>query len=338
MSITIRKIATDLKLAVSTVSKALRDSHEISAETKKRVFAYAEKLDYIPNLYASSLKRKRTGNIAVVLPEVADSFFSLAINGIESVAQEKGYHVMVYLTHEDLSREESILRDFRSGRVEGVLISVSGGAESNSHIHDLCSRNIPLVFFDRACEGIEAAKVLTDDFESGYKATEHLIEKGCQRIAFLAMSGALAIINHRQQGYEAALRHHNRVNKKLIIACTNNERDSYSMIRKSLMGKSRPDGIVGSVEKLTTLTYTVCQDLNLNIPHDVKVIGFSSLQIASLLNPSLSTITQPAFEMGRTAASMLFRALEDKDSGLAVSTVVIPSVLFERGSTLAVIR
>lgn len=334
MSLTIRKIATDLKLAVSTVSKALRDSHEISAETKKRVFDYAEQMDYIPNLYASSLKRKKTGNIAVVLPEVADSFFSLAINGIESVAQAKGYHVMVYLTHENLCKEESILRDFRSGRVDGVLISVSGGAKSNSHIHELCSKNIPLVFFDRACESIRATKVLTDDFTAGYKATEHLIKKGCRQIAFLAMSETLAIINHRQLGYEEALRRYNMpVNIDFIIVCNNDEVDSYSIIRNKLRGETRPDGIVGSVEKLTTLTYTVCHDLNINIPLELKVIGFSSLQIASLLKPSLSTITQPAFEMGRSAAEFLFRSLESRNSHTEDETLVIPSVLSARGST-----
>src|SRR5436190_727753 len=135
MSITIRKIAKDLQLAVSTVSKALSDSHEISSETKRRVLEYAEKLDYVPNLYASTLKQRKSHNIAVVIPEVADSFFSSAINGIESVAQTKGYHVIVYLTHEDLKKEESILRDFRGGRVDGVLISVSGGTKRNSPIH-----------------------------------------------------------------------------------------------------------------------------------------------------------------------------------------------------------
>lgn len=334
MSVTIRKIAKDLRLAVSTVSKALHDSHEISIETKKRVFAYAEKLDYVPNLYASSLKKRKTGNIAVVLPEVADSFFSLAINGIESVAREKNYHVMVYLTHEDLSREESILRDFRSGRVDGVLISVSGGAESNSHIHDLCSKNIPLVFFDRVCEDIKAAKVLTDDFDSGFKATEHLIKKGCKKIAFLAMSDNLAIINHRQRGYEEALRAHNLpVNNNLIIYCTNNEMDNHSLILRILNRTEKPDGIVGSVEKLTTIVYTVCNELKLRIPQDVKVISFSSLQIAALLNPSLTTITQPAFEIGKRAARLLFDALEKESKDVKVDTVIIPSVLFERGST-----
>jgi LacI family transcriptional regulator len=334
MSITIRKIAKDLRLAVSTVSKALRDSHEISVETKRRVFEYAQKVDYVPNLYASSLKKRKTGNIAVVLPEVADSFFSLAINGIESVAREKGYHVMVYLTHEDLMREESILRDFRSGRVDGVLISVSGGAESNSHIHDLCAKNIPLVFFDRVCEGIEAAKVLTDDFDSGYNATGHLISKGCKKIAFLAMSENLAIINHRQRGYEAALNAHGmQVNKNLLIYCNNNEADNHSLIYRILKRNDRPDGIVGSVEKLTTTVYTACNELSLRIPQDVKVIGFSSLHIASLLNPSLTTITQPAFEMGKTAARLLFEALEKKPQEAKAETIVIPSVLFERGST-----
>lgn len=334
MSVTIREIAKDLQLAVSTVSKALRGSHEISDETRKRVFAYAEKVDYVPNLYASSLKNRRTCNIAVVVPEVADSFFSLAIDGIESVAQEKGYHVMVYLTHENLRKEEGILRDFRSGRVDGVLISVSGGAESNSHIHDLCSTNMPLVFFDRVCEDIEASKVLTDDFESGYKATEHLIKKGCKRIAFLAMSENLAIINHRLRGYEDALRKNNcEVNKNFIIHCKNAEADCYALIRKMLSQENRPDGVVGSVEKLTTSTYTVCNDLGLAIPHDVKVIGFSSLQIASLLNPSLSTITQPAFEMGKAAAAFLFDALERKGLQEKSGTIIIPSVLFERGST-----
>ncbi len=323
-----------MRLAVSTVSKALRDSHEISIETKRRVFAYAEKLDYVPNHYASSLKNRKTGNIAVVLPEVADSFFSLAINGIESVAREKGYHVMVYLTHEDLRREESILRDFRSGRVDGVLISVSGGAKRNSHIHDLCAKKIPLVFFDRVCEDIDAAKVLTDDFDSGYSATEHLISKGCRQIAFLAMSENLSIINHRQRGYEEALRVHGlQHNKNLIINCKNSEADCLSLIRRKLKNKNRPDGIVGSVEKLTTAVYTICNELKLKIPQDVKVISFSSLQIASLLNPSLTTITQPAFEMGKTAAKLLFKALEKKNLNAKGETLVLPSILVERGST-----
>ena len=128
MSITTLKIlAKELNLSVATVSKALRDSHEISAETKQKVLALAKNLNYVANPYASSLRKRRSNTIAVVLPEVADSFFSQAINGIESVAQDKGYHVLIYLTHESFAREEAILKEFQSGRVDGILISVSGG-------------------------------------------------------------------------------------------------------------------------------------------------------------------------------------------------------------------
>lgn len=334
MAITIRKIAKDLQLAVSTVSKALNDSHEISAATRKRVLEYAAKLDYLPNPYASSLKRRKTGNIAVVLPEVADSFFSIAVNGIEAVAQEKGYHVIIYLTHEDAAKERAILHDFRSGRVDGVLMSVSHNTNNDDHIHELLSRNIPLVFFDRVCSAVETAKVTTDDLEAGYQATEHLISKGCREILFLAVAGNNNIIQQRQEGYQRALAHHGlSIKKNNILLCTQEETENHTLIKQALTRSKRPDGIIGSVEKLGISAYTVCHELELHIPRDVKVIAFSNLEIAALLNPSLSTMTQPAFEMGKAAASLLFKALQKKKPLPPGSDIVIPSVLHIRQST-----
>ena len=142
-------LANELHLSIATISKALRDSYEISIETKQRVFELAAKLNYIPNPHASSLRQRKSKTIAVVLPEVADSFFSLAINGIETIAQEKGYHVLIYLTHEKFSRESYILKDFQSGRVDGILMSVASETNESLHIKELYSRNIPIVFFDR---------------------------------------------------------------------------------------------------------------------------------------------------------------------------------------------
>lgn len=334
MGVTIRRIAKDLNLAVSTVSKAFSDSHEISAETKQRVLEYAKKLDYVPNPYASSLKGRRSGNIAVVLPEVADSFFSLAINGIESVAQEKGYHVMVYLTHEDKQKEKSIIRDFKSGRVDGVLISVSCGEEDTSHFLDIKARKIPLVFFDRVCEDSTSSKVVTDDFESGFNATEHLIKQGCRRIAFLAMSPGLSIVDDRLLGFKKALTEHALdAYDDNVVCCPTGDEESRRLIQQLMLRADRPDGVVASVEKLATQTYSVCNALGLNIPHDVKVIAFSSLQIASLLNPPLTTITQPAFEMGRMAASLLFKSLLRKGSAGEEERLVLPSSLIHRAST-----
>jgi len=333
MGVTIKKIAADLNLAVSTVSKALQDSYEISAETKARVFEYATRVNYVPNLYASSLKKRRSGNIAVVLPEVADSFFSTAIDGIEEVAQARGYHVMVYLTHEDVRREQSIVREFRNGRVDGVLMSVVAQEGHHDHLSELGGGDMPLVFFDRVCEGVRSAQVITDDFESGRKAAQHLIDRGCRRLAFLALAGDLAIVRQRQEGYLQALRDNKRdVRRNPVVSCQHTEADNLTLLRNLLSSEDRPDGLIGSVEKLAMQTYAVCHELGLSIPGQVRVVGFSHLQIAGLLNPSLTTITQPAFEMGKAAATLLFRGLEKK-ADMRMEKVMIPSVLMVRDST-----
>jgi LacI family transcriptional regulator len=334
MNVTIKKIADELQIAVSTVSKALRDSYEISAETKQKVLECAKRYDYTPNPYASSLKKRSTANIAVVLPEVADSFFSAAINGIESIAYEKKYHVVVYLTHDRKDREHSILHDLRSGRVDGVLMSVADGPGGSEHINDLANKGVPLVFFDRIIEDVRAAKVVTDDYDSGFKATEHLIKKGSKRLSFLSISKSLTILDLRLRGFLKAHEVYDLpVNNEMIVHCDDNDEVSnFQRIKKLLEQNQRPDGIVGSVEKVTTLAYTVCRHLNIKIPEDVRILGFSHLQIAALLDPPLTTITQPAFEMGKTAATILFKTLEKKIDSRN-ERIVLRSELVERAST-----
>lgn len=333
-NMTIRTLARELQLSPGTVSKALKDSHEISARTKQRVNELVKKLNYVPNPYASSLRKRKSKTIAVVLPEVADSFFSLAINGIESVAQHKGYHVLIYLTHENFLKEEAILHDFKSGRVDGVLISVSRETVQTHHIRDLLNSGTPVVFFDRVSEEVETAKIATDDFESGYTAAQHLIERGCKRIAYLSISESLSITNKRMEGYKKALAdHHREINQEDILFCSNDEENNFNAIRALMSRKARPDGIIASVEKLAFNIYHVCNDLSLTIPHELKVISFSNLASASLLNPPLSTVTQPAFAMGESAASLLFKKLEKSNFNLKEQNIVLPSVLNVRDST-----
>lgn len=332
--LTIKLLAKELGLAVSTVSKALRDSHEISAETKAKVLEFADKHNYVPNPYASSLRKQKSKTIAVVLPEVADSFFSLAINGIESVAREKGYHVLIYLTHESLEREEIILSDFNSGRVDGILISVSQQTSSGAHIKKAMAAGLPIVFFDRICEDVPAAKITTDDFESCYMATKHLIIKGCKKIAYLSVSKNLSINQKREEGYRKALDDAGiKPVEDLIVECGNEEKEHYSNILTLLKSKDRPDGIIASVEKLVPPVYTCCNNLKLQIPNQVKVISFTNLATSPILNPPLSTITQPAFEMGSKAASLLFRGIEKPSFNLSTEKLVIASALQKREST-----
>jgi LacI family transcriptional regulator len=330
----IKTLAGQLGISVSTVSKALNDSHEISAETKKKVLELATQLNYTPNAYAGSLRNKKSNNIAVVLPEVADSFFSQAINGIESVAQEKGYHVIVYLTHEKVHKEQSILGDFRSGRVDGVLMSVSGETTSHDHIRRLCEKNIRLVFFDRVIEDVAAARVITNDFESAYKATAQLLSKCCKRLAFLSMSDKLAIINYRLEGFKKALADAAVLfDPAMLVNCSSDEQQTQYALKELLTRTDRPDAVLASAEKPATDIYNVCNQIGLRIPADLKVIAFSSMQIAALLHPPLSTITQPAFEMGKLAAALLFKALEKTSFKLEKECIVVPSVFVERGSS-----
>jgi LacI family transcriptional regulator len=334
MSVKIKDLAKELNLSVATISKALKDSYEISPETKQRVLELAKKLNYTPNPYASSLRKRSSKTIAVVLPEVADSFFSLAINGIESVAKDKGYHVLIYLTHESFVREQAILNEFKSGRVDGILMSVSGETSQSDHVNEVIAAGMPVVFFDRVCEDVETAKIVTDDFESSYNATCHLLKMGCKKIVYLSASPTLSINYKRMEGFKKALSD-NRVknNTADIILCYSNTDGNYKIIRDVLKKKNRPDGIIASVEKLTTPVYLACKELKLSIPGKIKVISFTNLQAALILSPTLTTVTQPAFEMGKTAATILFKALEKSNFNLLKENIIIPSVLIERDST-----
>ena len=334
MSVKIKDLAKQLNLSVATISKALKDSHEISPETKQRVFELAKKLNYTPNPYASSLRKHSSKTIAVVLPEVADSFFSLAINGIESVAHDKGYHVLIYLTHESFEREEAILKEFQSGRVDGILMSVSGETCTSDHVKEVIAAGMPLVFFDRVCEDVETAKIITDDFESSYNATNHLIRMGCKKVMYLSALPSLSINLKRIEGYKKALTDNAIESTDAdIISCNSDAEGNYKIIRNLLDNKDKPDGLIASVEKLTTPVYLACRDLNLSIPGNIKVISFTNLPAALILTPTLTTVTQHAFEMGKTAASVLFKALEKSSYNLKKETVIVPSVLNTRNSS-----
>lgn len=332
-AVNLKELARQLNLSVSTVSRALHDSYEISQETKDRVLQLATQLNYQPNPYASSLRKQKSKTIAVVVPEINNNFFSLAINGISSVAQEKGYHVLIYLTNENLEQEISIARHLQSGRVDGVLISLSSQTSNVEHLTDLRQRGVPIVFFDRVAESMDTSKITTDDYESGFKATEHLIEQGCSSIAYLLISKNLSIGIRRMQGYKDALQKHNiRLDESLIVHGTNDSAENYSLVKKLLSKKDRPDGIFASVEKLAIASYHVCNDLGLNIPCNVKIISFCNLETASLLKPSLTTIAQPAFNIGKRAAAILFKTLEKKKTGNN-EKIVLGSELIIRDST-----
>ena len=334
--VNLKSLAKELGLSVSTVSRALRDTFDISAETKKRVQALAAKRNYVANPYASSLRKHQSKTIGVVIPNVVNNFFSLAINGIESIAQQKNYHVLIYLTHESYEKEKQILKHLQNGRVDGILLSMASETGNVTHIKEFQNNGLPLVFFDRASQEIEASKVSTDDFESALHATEHLLRNGCKRIAHLCISKSLSITQERLRGYRDALQKNALPrDASTVVECNEDDQRCYEQIAALLKSEKRPDGIFSSVEKLAIITYQVCEDLGLKIPEELKIISFSNLPTASLLNPALTTITQPAFEIGKNAAMILFNQLEKKRVNFTNETIVIKSELVPRKSSSA---
>lgn len=310
ISITLKQLAQQLGLSASTVSRALHDSYEISEDTKQRVRAMAAELNYRPHPYASSLRSKVSKTIAVVVPEVANHFFSLAINGIEEIARHNDYHVLIYLTHDSYASEVNVAQYLTGGRVDGILMSLASESTDFAHLDKLSKLEIPIVFFDRVCSDMATASVTTDDYASGYRATEHLIEAGCRSIAYLLMSANLSIGNKRLAGYTNALQHYDiAYDEELILDGSGTNEENQALIAQLLAQRPEIDGIFASVERLAMSSYHACQTLGRRIPEQVKIIGFSNLETASLLAPALTTITQPAYGIGHEAARILFQAI-----------------------------
>lgn len=333
-NITLKQLAIKLGLSVATVSRALNDSYEISTKTKKKVHALAKELNYHPNPFASSLRKHKSKTIALIIPEISNNFFSQIIKGVETISKDKGYHVIICGSNEDYKKEESIIKHLIGGRVDGILLSASKETENAEHLKEIIKREIPLILFDRVLEDLSVKSVVSNDYESSYLATQHLINQKCKKIAFLKVGNNLSNIEKRAKGYIDALNNSTEyLCKEIIVEMSNNQNKNYDIL-SSFISSEKPDAIFASVEHLAISVYDVCKSLKVNIPKDLKILTYSNLDIARHLNPSLTTISQPAYEMGKNAAELLLAQIEKKTSLFEDQTLVIDSELITRDSTL----
>ncbi|SDC38885.1 LacI family DNA-binding transcriptional regulator [Niabella drilacis] len=331
--INLKKLASLLHLSISTVSKALRDSHEISADTKKRVMDLARELNYEPNPYAGSLRKFKSKTIAVVVPDIINNFFIFAIKGIQETAHAKGYHVLIYITNEDPEYEKDVVRHMTNGRVDGVVISLTSPIDDTDHLKHLQEKGVPVVFFDRVAEGFNTSIITTNNYASAYNGTRYLIEQGCKRIAHCQVSDKISIGIDRLAGYKKALEDAGiAVRPEWILTSDKNYEHDTTLIEKTLLQKNAPDGLFTSVETHALIAYDVCRKHGIDMPGKLKLLSFSNMPTAHLLKPSLSTITQPAFEIGQAAVQQLIQVLE-KPSRYAPETINMDSVLIKREST-----
>lgn len=335
---TIKDIAKALNLSTSTVSRALRDSSEISTETKKLVLEYAEKINYRPNPIALSLKERRSRTIGVVVCEIANSFFSQTINGIESIAYKNGYNVIITQSRESFDRELLNLQYLTSRSVDGLIVTVSTETTDFSLLKDLHQKGMPIVFFDRIVDEIDTYKVIANNFEGAYQATEHLIKQGYKKIALVSNAPVLSIAKERLAGYKAALTENGiAVDESLIKYCEHSgmfTNEMEEVVSTLLNADAKPDAIFAASDKITIGVLRILNDKKINIPANMGLVGFSNSELTDLLNPSLTVVSQPAFEMGEVATELLLQMIESKHPIESFETKVLSTELKVRCSTL----
>lgn len=332
--ITIKDIARILGISASTVSRALKDHPDINIDTKKAVNELAGKLKYHPNAIALSLKSSRSNTIGVIIPEIVHYFFSSVISGIEDVASQKGFTVIICQSNESYDREVANARTLLSHRVDGVLVSISKETHTFDHLLELQEGGIPIVFFDRIAPEINADQVIIDDLEASYKATRHLIEVGRTRIAHFAGPQNLIIGRDRLQGYLNALTEAGLpIDNRLIV-----EADTYEKARNAVItmieGGNVPDGIF-AVNDLTAIgAMQTIQKKGYKIPDDISIVGFSDGRFSGITDPNLTSVDQHGYEMGTTAAEMLFHRILSNETEYIPEVKVLNADLIIRGSSL----
>ncbi len=333
-SVTIHDIARKLRVSASTVSRALNDNPRISKATKEKIKALALKLGYQPNTIASNLRTQKTHTIGIVVPLINRHFFSTFISGVEDVAFEAGYNVIISQSKDLLLKEKQIVNSMFSNRVDGLITSLSMQTNDFDHFKMFTNKNIPLIFFDRIAPQLEANKIIVDDFACGYSATQHLIDKGYQRIAHLAGPTVLNTYHDRMEGYKSALKKNHLPAEDDLIICNRLTRmDGQEAIKQLLALKNPPDAVFcgNDTSALSMIVYLKSQGIR--IPEDFGIVGFSNEPFSEVVTPSISTLKQPAQEMGRKAAELIINEIENKALPRTYQTITMPTELIIRESS-----
>lgn len=336
--ITIKSIAKELGVSNSTVSKALNDSTEISLEMRKKIKAFADFHNYRPNKLAIKLRNNKTMVIGIVIPEIVHHFFSRVISGVEKVAKGRGYNVMICLSNESYEKEVLNLKMLTDGSVDGLLVSIAKETLEKgyfNHFKELKNYNIPLVLFDRvSSEQVLCDKVIIDDVGGGFKATKHLLDIGCKKIALISTPDYVTVGALRKKGYLKALTENSiDVDERLMIH-VNESLGIYEQINNMFDSKyNMPDGIFAVNEIYAATAIKIAKERGLQVPNDIAIIGFTDGIISEFSTPTLSTVDQHGFMMGEIAGEMLLNRIQDKNKETRFERKVISTNLKIREST-----
>jgi LacI family transcriptional regulator len=332
---TLKQIAKALNVSVSTVSKALNDSPEISEPTKIKIQEFAKLKNYKPNITALNLKNRKTKTIGVIIPNILNSFFAKVFTGIEKVTDEKGYHVITCISNESLEKEIHTLHMLSNGTIDGFILSISEESQKENqfqHFIDIINDGTPIVMFDRVTDEVTCDKVIVDDFDSSIDATQHLINLGCKKIALFSSIDNLSVGKLRAKGFLKAFENNNiKIDPNLIILT--DEADDFDNKVTKLFAENKIDGIFALDEHASVSAIKMGLKNGYKIPQNLSIIGFADGVWSRRLTPSLSTVSQHGPEIGEAAARLLIAKLENKEDEYFYKTTVIKTELRQREST-----
>ncbi|MBT4868541.1 MAG: LacI family DNA-binding transcriptional regulator [Polaribacter sp.] len=335
--LTIKDIAKEFNVSISTVSKALNDSYEISVSTKEKIQKYAKANNYKPNFNALSLKNRQTKTIGIIIPNMLNYFFAQVFNGIEKVANKRGYKIISCISNESFKKEVETIEMLSNGSIDGFILSLAEETVSKnnfSHFKEVLDNGTPIVMFDRVADNLKCDKVVTDNFDSARSTVGYLVKSGHQNIAFISTINNLEIGRRRQLGYLKGLEDYNlKVEKNLIINIDDNYKN-YEKILEPIFNNNTIDSVIATDESSAIAAMKVAIKKGHKIPENFSVISFSNGILARHSSPRMTTVSQHGKIMGETAAEMLINRLEDKSEiKKKPETIVVKTDLVERNST-----
>ncbi|MDP5170980.1 MAG: LacI family transcriptional regulator [Bacteroidia bacterium] len=311
--ITIKDIARKLGISTSTVSRALRDQPDVNPETKEQVRKLAEELNYQPNLFASGLVSRRTRLLGVVVPRISNHFFSAITSGVQNVAYKHQYRVIICESDHSVERERENIEALLSIRVDGIIVAPLMDYEHSmtDHLANILARDVPLVYVDRVQPAVVASSILIDDFLAAREATEYLISTGCRRLAHFTGPQWTSVCRDRKLGFiEAVNRAGLELREDWIIETGFEPWHAAEVVKKLWEDPIRPDGILGINDRVLAGASHALTGMGVSIPEDVSMIGFSDNPLSSLIRPTLSSVRQPAYEMGEVAATLILEQID----------------------------
>lgn len=310
---TIKDIARVLNISISTVSRALRDTYDVSQKTKSDVLRVAGELNYKPNYNATALAQGKTHNIGVIVPFITNYYFSTVITGIQEIANERGFNIILFVTNDSPERELAVIRNLYISSLDGLLVCIVPDSVAHDDFVHLIEHGTPIVFFDRVGDSIKTSKVMQDDFNGAFEAVEHLISQGYTKIAHIAGPQSLTFTQRREQGYITALKKYGLpVRQEWIVNSGFSQQHGEKDMEQLLSVDDRPDAVFAANDRKAIGAMLTLKRRGIAIGKEIGVIGFTDDPMSSIFSPSLSTMAEPALEIGKEACSLLLKHIHKK--------------------------